>query len=402
MKFNDQLFIIKNKFFQRGNIIFLFIFIVILLIIFTCLTIIKFSIDNKREILNSEIGRTYYISVDENDLEKIKKINHIELVESNKYAFSKRFEIAKFDKNTEKGVVLIKALLKNSDVTIKSGNTIMKDYEMICSDVFYPHEYDNTIDSSLFLNSKEILEKEVKVKSSNEDRLGEEVILNIVGTYKNKYMEEANTCYVNIATYDKITSKYMMVTESYDEKGFLISKNYIEYKDYIIRIDNLSNEKDVIDNLKSLGVSYEQVFILDTNFINSLHMIPLFIAIVVMLLMFGILYNFIDKKINNRLNNVGILKAIGYQDKDIINLDIIENLIILIISFVSSLIIFIIIYNNLLYNLLTEITYNNYILEIPVMFILLIFIIFIFLIVIIINKIYQKILKLNIQDLLNN
>lgn len=400
MDFKDQLFIIKNRLFEKRNIILIIVLSIIFLILFTCLSIIQFSVENKFEISRSEIGRTYFISPEKEQVDTIKNIPHVELVASDKYYSNSGGEITEFDNGSQKGEIILKALLKEDDVKIRRGKNISKNYEMICSDTFYPHYYDDRIYSYLFVSSKEILNKEVTIVSKNEDLNKKEITLNIVGTYKNKFMEEANTCYVNMETYDEIASKYSGWSEAYDEKGNLIELEYNEFNSYILRVDNKKNINKVLSSLDDMGVEYQKTFELDEGFLSILYFIPLFIGIIIILLTLSILYSFISKKINNRIHNIGILKSIGYDEKTIKLLNINENIFVIIISSIISFIVYFIVLNHLKYTILAEVTYSNYILNIPYILIILSVIFFSFIIVKIIKSKIKRIFNLNIQALL--
>jgi len=403
MNFKDQLFIIKNRLFEKRNIILIVVLTIIFLILFSCLTIIEMSVENKNETLNSEVARTYYIYSDENRkdlINSISNIEHVEFILSNKYHSLSIFEIPEFDKGNEKGIIYIKPLHKDYDVKIKKGTSLKKKYDIVCSDTFYPHEFDERIYKDLFLSRDEFLNKSINVISNNEDLKKKEITLNIVGTYKNRYEDEANTCYTSLETYDEISGKYPGFTESYDENGNLISKEHMEYEGYIMRIDSNKNKEEVLNKLKDMNVEFDKMYFIESTFLNMLYFIPLFISIIVIILTLNILYNFISKKINNRIHNIGVLRAIGYDEKSIMSLNINENIFAILISAFISLCIYFIVLNNLKYTLLAEITYNNYILNIPYILIFLSLILFIFIIIKIVKLKVKKIFNLSIQSLL--
>ena len=403
MNFKDQLFIIKNRLFEKRNIILIVVLTIIFLILFSCLTIIEMSVENKNETLNSEVARTYYIYSDENRkdlINSISNIEHVEFILSNKYHSLSIFEIPEFDKGNEKGIIYIKPLHKDYDVKIKKGTSLKKKYDIVCSDTFYPHEFDERIYKDLFLSRDEFLNKSINVISNNEDLKKKEITLNIVGTYKNRYEDEANTCYTSLETYDEISGKYPGFTESYDENGNLISKEHMEYEGYIMRIDSNKNKEEVLNKLKDMNVEFDKMYFIESTFLNMLYFIPLFISIIVIILTLNILYNFISKKINNRIHNIGVLRAIGYDEKSIMSLNINENIFVILISAFISLCIYFIVLNNLKYTLLAEITYNNYILNIPYILIFLSLILFIFIIIKIVKLKVKKIFNLSIQSLL--
>ncbi len=403
MNYIDQFFIIKDRLFETKNIVLLIIMTIIFMILFSCLTIIKFSIENQKEIYSSEIGRTYIVyTTDEQEkkVNEIKNIEHVEFFGSGKYRAESHFRIEEFDKNGTESTISVKPITTINDVEIKKGRNIENKYEMICSDTFYPYDYDNRLDKSLFISSNKLLNKEVKVKSKNEDLNEKEITLTIVGTYKNKFMEESTYCRVNMDTFYDIASKYSGRGESHFADGTIEAQYYGYENYYVLRIDNKTNIEKVLTTLDNMNIEYEQAFYLDEGFIAILFFIPLFTGIIVILITISILYSFINKKINNRIHNFGILKSIGYEDKTITSININENILIIIISSLISFVLYLNILNYLKYTLLAEVTYGNYILNVPFISIILLLIILIFIIIKIIKSKLNKILKLSIQDLL--
>ena len=416
MSFKEQFFIIRNRLFEKKNIILIIVLIIIFLVLITCLTIIQFSIDNKKEILNSVDERTYKIihevidddinhtlkdvEFSEEQIEAIKNLNHVELIVNEKYQFESRIEVSNFDKGSEKGILYLKVLFNENDLKIKNGKNLKNKYELICSNIFYPHEFDDRMYSDLFIPSNEFIGKEIKVISSNENLGGKEINLKIVGSYENKYMETANTCYTDMETYDEISSRYSGWTGSYDEKGNLIEKEYSKYYDYFIVIDSKDNIPFVLDELRKMNIEFSLSSYTDFTFLNSLFLIPLFVGFIVIILTFSILYNFISKKNTNRLNNIGILKAIGYNEKEIISLNFKENVILIVVSYIISLFIYFIVLKYLTYTFLAEITYNNAILDAPYILIVLLLVLFVCIIYLIIKSNFKKIFCYSTQELL--
>ena len=418
MSFKDQFFIIRNRLFEKRNIILLIILTIIFLALITCLTIIQFSIDNKNEISNSIDGRTYKIihesvfddvnhklidvEFTDEQIEAIKNIEHVQLVENEKYQNDdKRFEVSAFDSGAEEGVLGLKVLLNNDDIKIKKGTNLENKYELVCSDIFYPHEFYDRMYSNLFISSDEFVGKEIKIISSNEDLKDKEITLKIVGSYDNKYMETSNTCYTDRETYDELVSKYSHVIGSYDEQGNLLKEDYVGYYDYFVVIDSKDNIPFVLDELRKMNIEYSPYFYTDYTFLDSLLLIPIFVGVVVILLAFSILYNFIAKKNMSRINNIGILKAIGYDEKEIVSLNFKENVFLIIICYIISLIIYFVVLNYLTYTFLAEITYNNAILDVPYILIAILLALFIFIIYLITKSNFKKIFHYNIQELLS-
>lgn len=394
--FMDRFYIIKKHLFSIKNLIFMIIILILFLILFTSLTVADFSYTNKKEIINSDIGRTYILYTDSNKISDIQNINHIKYVYSNKYLFQVRLEVADFDKNEQKGIILLKPLLDSNELQILSGDKPRNKNEIVCSNLFYPYEYDKKLNNNLFYSSKDILSKNISVFSQNEEYYNEKMNFDIVGTFKNKYMEEANVCYVTIETYDLIASKYMGYTESYDEDGNLVSKKPIEYRDYFMRIDDYKNTDYVLNILNENGINYENYFYSDNQFLKALFLIPLFIIIVSLIISFALVYSFVAKKLISKLKYYALLQSFGWNKKEIIILELLENLFILIVSFIVAFVIYYLTLNYLSFNSLAELTYNNYIIKCPILFIILVFILMNLFILIVESSLIEKYLKKSI------
>ncbi|MGN1371945.1 MAG: FtsX-like permease family protein [Candidatus Coprovivens sp.] len=416
MSFKDQFFIIRNRLFEKKNIVLLIVLTIIFLILITCLTIVQFSVNNKNRISNLADGRTYKIihevidddinhtlrdvEFTEEQIGMIKNLEHVESIVNEKYYFGSRTEVSTFDIESEEGILYLKVLLNKDDIKIKKGTNLENKYELVCSDTFYPHEFDDRMYRNLFIPSSKFIGKEIEVISSNEDLDGKSITLKIVGSYENKYMETANTCYTDMETYNEISSKYAGWVGSYDEKGNLIEKEYSKYYDYFVVIDSKDNIFSVLDELKRMNIEYYPYSYTDFTFMNMLLIIPIVIGIVVIILTLNILYSFISKKNMSRLNNIGILKAIGYDEKDIILLNFKENTILIVICYIISLLIYFVALNFLTYTFWAEITYNNVILDVPYVLIAVLLILFIFIIYLIIKSSFKKIFNYSIQELL--
>ena len=394
--FMDRFYIIKKHLFSIKNLIFMIIILILFLILFTSLTVADFSYTNKKEIVNSDIGRTYILYTDSKKISDIQNINHIKYVYSNKYLFQVRLEVADFDKNEQKGIILLKPLLDSNELQILSGDKPHNKNEIVCSNLFYPYEYDKKLNNNLFYSSKDILSKNISVFSQNEEYYNEKMNFDIVGTFKNKYMEEANVCYATIETYDLIASKYMGYTESYDEEGNLVSKKPIEYRDYFMRIDDYKNTDYVLNILNENGINYENYFYSDNQFLKALFLIPLFIIIVSLIISFALVYSFVAKKLISKLKYYALLQSFGWNKKEIIILELLENLFILIVSFIVAFVIYYLTLNYLSFNSLAELTYNNYIIKCPILFIILVFILMNLFILIVEFSLIEKYLKKSI------
>lgn len=402
MDLSDQIFIIRNRLFEKRNILFLIVLSIVFIIIFCSLTIMKFSIENKNEIQKSNLGRSFIVKIPFEDVEIIKDIDNIEVATSIKYLNSDIFEVPELDVQNNKGIISLKPRLTDKDIEIISGKNIKNENEIVCPEKFYPHNFENNLSKILFFSSPQLIDKTITVTSHNESLNKELLKLKIVGIYKNKYMEEINTCYTNMKTYDLLTSKYQGYTESYDEKGNLLNRENIAYSDSIIRINDEKNISKVLNELDKLNIGYEKVFTVDNSLLNTMFFLPLIVSIIIIGISLLVIFIFLSKKNNNRLNNIGILKAIGFSDTEIISIFIKENIIITIVGYFIAIIVYFVMLKTLSYTILSEVIYNNYLLKVPYLSITISLIVFIVFIICVAKYIYNGNTSLSIQELLTN
>ena len=116
----------------------------------------------------------------------------------------------------------------------------------------------------------------------------------------------------------------------------------------------------------------------------------------------NIIYSFISKKIKYRLHSYGILKALGYSKKAIISIDLLENVLVFLISFIISFIIYLIAYIILMNTILVEFTYESVMIKIPFLYIIPFIIVFIGMIILICKIKLNKTLKVSTNEILKN
>ena len=305
----DQLFYIKNRLFKSKNIIFIFIMTLIITIIISCITLINFVSSFKVDSLNEEHGRTLVINNPKNEenIQKIKNLKHVELLESQKYLYGDEKNTTYKGEGYINGTIYFLPLLRDEDIKIKLGRKILNEGEAVCSHKFYPKSlYTSSlkkdINSSLIMHGKNIVNKNFKIEL-NDNYNNLEKDFKIVGTFANKELTELNICYVSKSDFDKITYKLK------------------EYDSLIVRVDNYKNIDKVIKELESLGYASIKVVTQDEQILGYMIYIPLFIGIIVLLIAINIMYNFINKRSKYNMVNYGILKSCGYTNKNIINLE---------------------------------------------------------------------------------
>ena len=335
--------------------------------------------------------------------DKVKNIEHVKYLESNKYATSSHFIVDEFNSNNIYGQIDIIALIDKDSITTNINTLEMKDNEVICPKKFYPHElYINRkmqIIDSLYINGDNLIGTSFNVKSKNNDNLDEIVNLKVIGTYDNKQFSSSNTCYVTKTGYDKIASQYSHASSSEYENG-KIETEYFGYDDLYVIVDDNKNIDDVKNALSELNISYNDLVTIDKQSMNIFSLIPLFIFLIVMIISLNVIYNFMIKKCQYNLKSYGILKTSGFTNKDINRISFIENVVVAIISTILAFILYLLLYNFIVNKLLVELVYSNNSIPIPYFLILVTLIIIIIIILIANNYINKKALKNSIQKLL--
>ena len=377
MNLKDRLWIIRSHIFEKRNRIFIAILFFIFLAIFTTLTFYnctKYISYNEAERLVSRdilVEMSNYNKEIKAQIEAIKHVVSIDL-----YMSSNFYLVKEFDSITP-GQIIISPLIDQNDIEIIKGKNIQNEYDMVCPNLFYPHDADETIYKKDYLKGKEIVNKSVDIKNQT---------FTIVGTYNaSKIRNSLNECFISKSTFQSLDPSQ-------------INKTNIN-----IRVDKQENRGEVIKELNNIGITNTNINLININY--SLIYISVFITIIILLISFAIIYNFIKKKLRYRLNNYGILKASGYQNKEIFKIDILENIILSTICFIISTIFFCIVYN-LIINNISSLDYYVYTseinLEINYFYILLSYLFIIIMIFIATKYLNSKYLNQSINYLLKD
>ncbi len=408
----------------KENIIFLTITVLIFLALNILLTIAYFAIDYQSDLqkynVNSRSLIVYSDNKNNGQLDEISNISHVIANVSDKYYNPFYTTLEQFNTNNQKGYGAIKALITTDDIKIIKGRNVLNDYEIVIPVRFYPHG-ESSIEKSDYkkniLNGNDLIGSEIKVRAniitdhiSHNDPDYEEkmeeiknqnpiIAFKVVGTYDPKdNLVEMNTCFVNMGAIDLLKSDisggaYSVLKDGTEE----YSDNY--YEDRLVIVDEYKNYEYVKNELLKMGYSFSEILEIDKT-IDLFFYIPLAISGVLVIIIFALIYNFILKKYRIRHINIGLLKAIGYANKQINKIELLENLIITILGFILAFIIYLIIYFFVTNNFLGNFDYYSVVLEIPYFYNLILTIVTLIYIIFINNKIGKKFLKYPISELL--
>ena len=401
----------KRKILQKRNIVMMIILMFLLLISFFGLTITWTIFNYKNNLINKNYEyRTLTINQKEDnindDILKVSSIENVAFVGSTKYLNGSIVKVKDFDVDDLRGSIQIFPLIPGRNIKSNFDENTLEEGKIICPKKFYPHSlalssdadnFDMGIVYSKVLNGSDYIGKKVDIKSESGEQNYQ---FEIVGTYnQNESLNSINTCLVNIKDYDKLASPYSGIGYGVDNEGNEIV-DYYEYEGLMVLVDKLDNISKVKSKLIELGYNVENYFILDNQSIFIYIYIPLLICLIVLIVCINIIYNFIVKKIKEKLRVYGIQSAVGFDNKLILNLDIWENIIVYGISFIFSFVIYYIVLQILIRTLLYEFVYNSVSIDVPVMLISVYFGVFLLFIVFVNRRLVTNILKRNTSKLL--
>lgn len=404
----DRCFFVRSNLFEKRNIFLFIILVLVILILLICFNLIFFVDDFQNTNINKNVDmRTLlvYSQSEDVDFDVINNLEHVIYNNSTKFYGSTGSYSEEFNDGDADGYVDIYPLLIPEDINIVKGRSIESDTEAICPTSFYPHSIyinedsdDMKIYPSYYLDDNNIIGRNFTIKSANPQN--EDLSVKIVGLYNPKdNLKPVNGCYISENAYEQIVSPYDMTVTSYYEDGTVVTEN-IEYSGNVVIVDDYNNVEIVKEELESMGFSVDNAFYIDQEILKSVFTIPLFISLIIIILSLNIIYSFINKKTKYRLHNYGILKTVGYSQKNIISIDTLENVFVFIFSFIVSFLLYIIIYFILMRTLLVEFTFGNLSVHIPFLYIILFIISFVVIIILMCKFKLSKILNQPVRKLL--
>ena len=351
MKFNDMLKIsllnIKSNKFKC------LIYTLIILFLYLLLTITFSGTDSIFKFFDKYLNanymfRTIVVNVDNNNREDIiENIEKAKIKEVKKIFASYNSLISTLDIEESEIPHISKSEISNASISayanyselnykITNGRDIINENEIVCPSKFYPNILH---DSKDIINLNEYLGKKINVSYSKKyfPIQGESKILKtykesfiLVGTYDiEDLLTDLDTCFISANVVKTINEK---VTPVYEDKN--IEEKTKSDMDIVILVDKYENIDKVSSKIQKLGYTAQKQYEIDLELYLLFKEILKYVCLGISIVSIIIVYLFIKNILNECKDNIKLFKLIGYNNKKIKSIFILEYLILTLVAFI--------------------------------------------------------------------
>ena len=351
MKFNDMLKIsllnIKSNKFKC------LIYTLIILFLYLLLTITFSGTDSIFKFFDKYLNanymfRTIVVNVDNNNREDIiENIEKAKIKEVKKIFASYNSLISTLDIEESEIPHISKSEISNASISayanyselnykITNGRDIINENEIVCPSKFYPNILH---DSKDIINLNEYLGKKINVSYSKKyfPIQGESKILKtykesfiLVGTYDiEELLTDLDTCFISANVVKTINEK---VTPVYEDKN--IEEKTKSDMDIVILVDKYENIDKVLSKIQKLGYTAQKQYEIDLELYLLFKEILKYVCLGISIVSIIIVYLFIKNILNECKDNIKLFKLIGYNNKKIKSIFILEYLILTLVAFI--------------------------------------------------------------------
>ena len=336
----------------------IFYVLLIFLISILSLLILNFN-DNVGDLmlkyLNNNIGfrtvnvmqRSNYVenSGEESLLKDVNEIANMEHVIDAYQSAYREVVIRQSDFENDKldGTITLKRAVEQTLPAIKTGKKIENEGVMVCPIAFYPNYNPLKIYKDNIINGNDLLNNKYKVYfynyvlDENKRPIENELLsyeFEVIGLYDNtETLDDNGVCYIHAEDLKKIIDAQKLE----NEKNSNIS---IDYSIDVV-VDDINNVANVENELENNG--FEVLGTISTFDIQTINIIRIVIIVVLFISIsssFIISSLYIRKKMINEQKTIAILKTSGYLKKNIITIYVIQTLILNLIIYLLSIILF--------------------------------------------------------------
>lgn len=248
-----------------------------------------------------------------------------------------------FENDKLDGTITLKRAVEQTLPTIKMGKKIENEGVMVCPIAFYPNYNPLEIYKDNIINGNDLLNNKYKVYfynyvlDENKRPIENELLsyeFEVIGLYDNtETLDDNGVCYIPAEDLNKIIDAQKLE----NEKNSNIS---IDYSIDVV-VDDINNVANVENELENNG--FEVLGTISTFDIQTINIIRIIIIVVLFISIsssFIISSLYIRKKMINEQKTIAILKTSGYLKKNIITIYVMQTLILNLIIYLLSIILF--------------------------------------------------------------
>ncbi len=384
------------------NVILFIIFFLISIVMMLTISIGSTFFTLKETLYNNNSRfRTLIVNGDSDKYNQLEKIKHIIEVEDTIYQNPLIAEVKEFSTDLQ-GEISLNPILDKKSLIVTNGKMAKEENEAICSDVFFPYEIEEINGKTIFnknrlMYAEDIIDKSFDVISEDNKTF----TFKIVGTYNSeKNNNYLNSCYISKDVFKKIAPKYNGGSTKYNEETGEMVFVPTEYTGKLAIVDSYKNVKNVQEEISKIGLYSQPSSELNEGYVNLLTYVPIFASIIIILVFCIVLESYLSKKIKYNCRSYAILKSIGYNQKTIRTIDFIENAFLLIISWIVSIILYIIVFNYIKDIYFAEYIYDGTILKFSVIPVILTIILMLIFLIVVNKKVLNRKLEENLSRIL--
>lgn len=318
------------------------IFIIVITIIFL-LILIPFTIygvfTNEVSFLNENDTDLKIIGIYKDEDKTLGNQYYIDIIKNNEHVVyiddGSRFLYGYLDKNNRYSDYDFEKAIDGLVPKVTKGKNIQNENEIICPEYFTSDIVASGVKTSELINMKDSIGKEIKLtffqdKSKN-DSAQITKSLTLVGTFDGDKIGNYDTCYMEISTFKEIDE----ITKTLNDS------TYIPFLD--VYVDSRKNIDEVNDYLLSQGLNSSVTSSIDDSFILNILFLSVIILIFVIIGSVIILFSYFKRYYKEEYKNIALLKALGYTNKDISKIILLESIFLIGIGLIISVILFILI-----------------------------------------------------------
>lgn len=234
------------------------------------------------------------------------------------------------------GVIDIYGVYDGVDYEVNYGRKIKNKYEIVCPSTFSPRSYNNEKFfqiQNIINNYVDLSYKQYIVQNSNAEVYKEyNEKVKLVGTYDiNEQLTSYNTCYVSTTLFEEIINNRETV---YVNESEIVNPH--RDLSILLLIDDYNNMNEIQQVLLNNNITSVPYYVLDNDLVQMMQTILKYVTTIVIIVSALCIYKFIKNNFIENKQNIALYKLLGYDNKFIRNVLVIQYILLTICSFIFS------------------------------------------------------------------